>query len=184
MLRCVRNKPVKRQAPPRTEPLSRREKKILCERGEGISWSLRSPDVGHAAKQRQQVGQDPVLDRGPARGDRRLPQAQGAVSLARRFALRVAAGVGVGLGGLWLLGLGAPADPPPVWRAAAAGIERAELMSAGRPVHAFRITLGPAQLRLIAAGAPGIEVSGIVTRYSHIGIPRFETSGCVGSGLN
>lgn len=77
------------------------------------------------------------------------------MSVARRIALRAGAGIGVVLGGLWLLGLGTPAEPAPVWRAAAAGIERAELSTAGRPVHAFRITLGEARLRLIAAGAPG-----------------------------
>jgi exopolysaccharide biosynthesis protein len=83
------------------------------------------------------------------------------MSVARRRALRAATGVGLLAGAIGLLGAlgalcsGAHADPAPRWRAAATGIEHTELVVANKPVHAFRIALDKARLRLIAAGAPG-----------------------------
>lgn len=44
---------------------------------------------------------------------------------------------------------------PVVWQAVAEGIERAQLEAFGKPVHAFRVDLERARLRLLAAGTPG-----------------------------
>lgn len=80
-----------------------------------------------------------------------MPQAQGAVSVVRRLKLWLG-----GLAALSALALGplsaACADKPVVFRPAAEGIEAAEWKSDGQTVHAFRIDLDRARLRMVPAG--------------------------------
>lgn len=75
-----------------------------------------------------------------------MSEAQGAVSVGGRFAVFFC-----GLAALLPLSA-ACADKPVVFRPAAEGIEAAELKSDGQTVHAFRIDLDRARLRLVPAG--------------------------------
>jgi uncharacterized protein YigE (DUF2233 family) len=77
-----------------------------------------------------------------------MPQAQGRVSLVARLVLS-----GVGILALALVPLSAAcADKAVVFRPAAEGIERAQLSAEGQTVHAFRIDLDRARLRIVPAG--------------------------------